>query len=122
MSNVKIKNSFVGGKAIESKLKREIDDSVDFIAENIILGQATRDAPIDTSALRQSGRVTIKKTKNKTTAIIGFYTPYAAVQHENTTFQHPKGGKAYYLSDALKQNISKIKMVIAANIKKVRKF
>jgi hypothetical protein len=122
-SNVKITDTFVGADKIERKLKQEIADSVEFIAENIILGDAVRRAPIDTSALRQSGRVTIDKNRftDKTTAIIGFYTAYAATQHEGN-FNHPQGGERYYLSNALKANTPMIKKIIAANIKKVKKF
>ncbi len=34
---------------------------------------------------------------------VGFNTPYALVQHERLDFHHPKGGKAKYLEDNLKQ-------------------
>jgi len=36
--------------------------------------------------------------------IVGFNTPYALKQHERTDFNHPKGGKAKYLEDPLKEN------------------
>jgi hypothetical protein len=36
--------------------------------------------------------------------IAGFNTPYALAQHERLDFNHPKGGKAKYLEDPLKQN------------------
>jgi len=34
---------------------------------------------------------------------VGFNTPYALVQHERLDFNHPKGGKAKYLEDNLKE-------------------
>jgi hypothetical protein len=34
---------------------------------------------------------------------VGFNTPYALAQHERLDFNHPKGGKAKYLEDNLKQ-------------------
>ena len=34
---------------------------------------------------------------------VGFNTPYALVQHERLDFDHPKGGKAKYLEDNLKE-------------------
>jgi hypothetical protein len=36
--------------------------------------------------------------------IAGFNTPYALAQHERLDYRHPKGGKAKYLEDPLKQN------------------
>jgi hypothetical protein len=37
--------------------------------------------------------------------IVGFNTPYALAQHERLDFHHPKGGKAKYLEDPLKENV-----------------
>ncbi|MEA4884260.1 MAG: hypothetical protein VB144_11515 [Clostridia bacterium] len=34
--------------------------------------------------------------------IVGFSVPYAAAQHEGVDFDHPKGGKAKFLEDAIK--------------------
>ena len=34
---------------------------------------------------------------------VGFNTPYALAQHERLDFNHPKGGKAKYLEDNLKE-------------------
>ena len=36
--------------------------------------------------------------------IVGFNEPYALAQHERLDFHHPKGGKAKYLEDPLKEN------------------
>jgi len=35
---------------------------------------------------------------------VGFNTPYALAQHERLDFNHPKGGKAKYLEDNLKDH------------------
>ena len=35
---------------------------------------------------------------------VGFNTPYALTQHERLDFNHPKGGKAKYLEDNLKDH------------------
>ena len=35
---------------------------------------------------------------------VGFNTPYALAQHERLDFNHPKGGKAKYLKDNLKDH------------------
>jgi hypothetical protein len=38
---------------------------------------------------------------------VGFNTPYALAQHERLDFNHPKGGKAKYLEDNLKQQANR---------------
>jgi hypothetical protein len=71
----------------------------------IVNGQAVRDAPVDTGDLRGSGHVEEAKEfgpDGKATARIVFNKPYAAVQHEDQTFKHPRGGKAKYLEAPLK--------------------
>src|SRR4030042_876915 len=35
---------------------------------------------------------------------VGFNTPYALAQHERLDFNHPKGGKAKYLEENLKDH------------------
>lgn len=118
---VEVKSDLISQKEIERAIKKNVEKSVEEISEKIILGQAVRDAPIDTSALRQSGKVSkVETIGNKTTATIGFYTPYAAVQHERADFNHPKGGRPFYLANALKNNINIIKKTLAKNFKKVR--
>ena len=39
--------------------------------------------------------------------IVSFNTPYALEQHERLDFHHPKGGKAKYLEDTLKENANR---------------
>jgi hypothetical protein len=74
---------------------------VKIIAEDL-LGQAQRSAPVDEGTLRGSGAVKITEKLDGVEAEISFDTPYAARQHEEVTYRHPKGGKAKYLEDPLK--------------------
>lgn len=78
----------------------------------LIRGEAIRNAPIDTSHLRGSDFMNVKRKNKQFTVTFGFNTPYAAVQDQNTTFNHPKGGKAGYLSDTFRKNIPNIKSAI----------
>jgi hypothetical protein len=47
---------------------------------------------------------------------VSFNTPYALEQHERLDFNHPKGGKAKYLEDPLKENADRYAGHIADRI------
>ncbi len=90
------------------------------------LGKSVENAPVDLGDLRGSGHAEINNrniakgnedgsiqitgSADETTRIegvVGFSSPYAAVQHESLNFTHPKGGKAKYLEDTVSQNSDK---------------
>jgi hypothetical protein len=62
-------------------------------------------APVDTTALRESGKVlppTFDVEKVEVTLGFGDSAiPYAHRQHEELTWRHPKHGKAKYLEDPI---------------------
>jgi hypothetical protein len=98
-----------------------------------LLGRSMRDAPVDEGTLRATGTATVYVNGKAVSrsgfrevggapeapemvsgllegglgdAIVGeasFNTPYALAQHERLDYYHPKGGKAKYLEDNLKQ-------------------
>lgn len=103
-----------------------------------ILGKAVRDAPIDTGDLRGSGSVSFdtgtiaQGTKEGSVvmtgsvgknaepeATIGFSVPYAMKQHEEVGYHHPRGGKAKFLEDALKENAAQYVRHIATKVREV---
>jgi hypothetical protein len=48
---------------------------------------------------------------------VGFNTPYALVQHERLDFNHPKGGKAKYLEDNLKEQADRYQGNLADHLR-----
>ena len=56
-------------------------------------------APHRTGALRSSASVETEGNRVR----VGYHAPYAAVQHENTRFRHPNGGRAKYLSSVVER-------------------
>jgi hypothetical protein len=68
-----------------------------------ILSASKKEVPWDSTHLQQTG--TVEPASNTEVGgqdafIIGYNTPYAARQHEDMTFHHPKPGtKAKYLED-----------------------
>lgn len=68
-----------------------------FLAGEHILGVAVQNAPVDEGTLRNSGAT----TRDGTTCVISFDTPYAAKQHEELDYHHPRGGGAKFLEKAM---------------------
>lgn len=108
------------------------------IAEHL-LGQAQREAPIEFGTLRGSGfvvylvngaehadfgeaiaaAVAMARAGNLRSFVaeIRFPLVYAARQHEETTWRHPRGGKAKYLEDPLKENAPRYEGALSAAIR-----
>jgi hypothetical protein len=80
-----------------------------------------RQTPVDTGALRASGRVTlIGAVGPKFIVELGYHTNYAAAVHEDLTAAHPVG-KAKFLEDPVKAGVKamerRIGLAIAASLK-----
>lgn len=79
-----------------------------FAEAHNILADSRKEVPFLTGALSASGRVHDPFTANKTAMVEITYggaaggdesVNYAVIQHENTSFRHAEGRKAYYLED-----------------------
>jgi hypothetical protein len=123
-----------GGDGFEDAVRKAV---VNITAE--VSGQAMKLAPVDEGTLRSSGSWYVdaqligitprqgrkpKPNPNRTggpevarkpgrfRGVFGFNTPYAARQHEETGYRHPKGGKAKYAELAMKKVKPKTRGVI----------
>lgn len=78
--------------------------------------ESTRRAPVEFARLRASA-YTVPPTEQNLTAETGFGTEYAAVQHEELTFQHPRGGEAKYLEKTVYERMPYMLETIRQKIK-----
>jgi hypothetical protein len=80
-------------------------------------------APVDTSALRESGKVLEPViTGSSVSVTIGFgdsAIPYAHRQHEELEWRHPKHGKAKYLEDPINEAMPGFLDRIAARVRAI---
>lgn len=108
-------------------------------AGEAVLGEAQRRAPIDEGTLRGSGVLILVVNGRRfegeggisaatsaavaavrsgvpleVNAEISFNTPYAARQHEELDWEHPKGGEAKYLERSLNEVVPRVVPLIAA--------
>lgn len=82
-----------------------------------LTGEAVRRAPVDEGTLRGTGHATDVEVHGETiSGEVAFATVYAQRQHEELTWEHPKGGEAKYLEGPLKDNAQRYVDVIAANV------
>lgn len=82
------------------------------------LGEAQRRAPVDEGTLRGSGEVEIVEGPNEVTAVVSFNTVYAARQHEELDWDHPKGGQAKYLESVVKERAPRYEGILAAEARR----
>ncbi len=122
-----------GLKEVEDNLNEAISEIKGDVGEGIqdvgldLLRRSIRLAPVETGTLRGSGYVEfnnteiaegnenggmivkqkIMKSLNNPSAEVGFGEEYAAKQHEEVEYNHPRGGQAKYLEEPMKENIPK---------------
>jgi len=126
---VRVQVKIEGLQQAQQRLNRELAKIKVGVREGLLLvgldclGKSVPDAPVDKGDLRGSGYLdyggtliargqkdgsTVRKGRPHANcpdvAEIGFGTPYAVRQHEELQWRHPKGGKAKYLEDVVKNN------------------
>lgn len=86
---------------------------------DLVLGEAARLAPVEEGTLRASGdRRTIRHADGAD--VEGFFsTPYAARQHEELGWRHPKGGQAKYLETPFNEASGRYEGIVGAAIRGV---
>lgn len=72
---------------------------------NDLAGAAQRRAPIEEGTLRASADVDVDERLDGVDVEVSFSTPYAARQHEETGWSHPRGGEAHYLQNPLMERL-----------------
>lgn len=95
------KNCYERLGAILAKSYVYVPRAVEIAGKNV-LNKSKLDAPIKTGALRRSGTInSMGNEVNIRFSANNFRTgfDYAEIQHDNTNYNHPRGGKARYLSD-----------------------
>lgn len=129
--------------AATNKLQDFVDNLVSASAQGLadtalyILGEAVERAPVDTGDLRGSGYVKLDGqsyatgSKSGTAAIvgtvpdeatraeIGFSAPYAADQHEQVAYSHPRGGEAKYLESVIADDQGNLQAKLVEGILRV---
>lgn len=83
-----------------------------------LLGRSVELAPIEDGELRGSGKVEFEEDGNKLVGTVSFNTPYAVVQHEEMSYNHPQGGQAKYLEQPYQQNAERYVRHIADSVRR----
>jgi hypothetical protein len=104
------------------QVQRMIKQKTKEAMQDIVLDLTRRSkelAPLDTGDLRGSGFGEVEAMTNNVIGTVSFNTPYALIQHEDMSFNHPRGGQAKYLEQPLNQNRDRYKSFIQNKIREV---
>lgn len=112
--NIVLRNYQRVNARMKSAVKEGVTDSTLHL-----LGESKQQAPLDTGDLRGAGKSKVTQVGEDIVGTVSFNKPYALIQHEDMTFNHPKGGKAKYLSDPLNQNANRYKRYIQDKVRQV---
>lgn len=114
--------SFRGWDAEINMLLRNIESATKEAVEDVCLDLQSKSqqlAPIDTGDLRASASTEIQKHGTLIVGRVGFNESYALKQHEELSYNHPRGGQAKYLETPLKDNEQKYINYISNKVKEV---
>lgn len=90
-----------------------------YLALAEIQSTAVNLAPIEQGTLRSSATISVPIVKqNRVGGGISFPVVYAAVQHENESFNHPRGGESKYLQKAADAHKSRVAAYLNREINK----
>jgi hypothetical protein len=84
-----------------------------------LLGKSQRLAPVEEGTLRGSGELDVHETADGAEAVVSFNTVYAARQHEETEWEHPKGGQAKYLEQPLRESAGTYQRLAELELRRV---
>lgn len=96
---------------IRRLVERAAEEGVRRCGEDL-LGKSQRLAPVEEGTLRASGELEVEVVAGEITATVSFNTVYAARQHEEMDWQHPKGGQAKYLEQPLREDGPRYERII----------
>lgn len=83
-----------------------------------LLGLAVNQTPYVEHHLRNSGTTDVEVSGDKVSGVVSFNTPYARIQHENLTFNHPQPNTgAKFLEKPANRFGPQLQQIIAANIR-----
>lgn len=99
------------------EILRAIEREMTDIATDL-LAEAKRQTPREKSTLVRSGRKDVRRIGDRIEARISFNTPYAARQHEELSYRHPRGGNAKYLERPLRAMVPEFERRLAAAMRR----
>jgi hypothetical protein len=81
-----------------------------------LLGESRKLVPHEEGVLENSGKTSFDDSTH--TAAVSFDTPYAAVQHEDLSFQHDDGRQAKYLEQPMHTEAGAIARLVQGEVKR----
>ena len=99
--------------AVLREVEREMTDlTADLLARSKPL------VPRDKSTLVRSGTREVVRVGDRIEGRVAYNTVYAARQHEETTWEHPRGGQAKYLEEPLRAMVPEFESRLAAAMRR----
>ncbi len=88
------------------------------LAAETLLGDANLTVPHDEGILESSGTIAVASDVGTggIEAAVGYNTPYAVIQHEDVTFNHPGKGRDHWLEYTLAERADVYQQQIADHI------
>ena len=103
---------------VKRMIKQKTKEAMEMVV-NDLTRRSKQLAPLDTGDLRGAGEGDVNFDGDDVVGTVSFNKPYAMVQHEDMTFNHPRGGQAKYLEQPLNENRDRYKEFIKNKVREV---
>lgn len=103
------------GDRVEEKVLRAAVNALTLTGE-VLLTESNRTVPWEEGTLERSGSVDVDK--GEMVAAVSYDTPYARMQHEETSFSHRSGRRAKWLKDTLEEQKDRLLSFLRDELKK----
>lgn len=127
MSSAANAKSTVAAKKSLQKFLKSLDTVPTKVLEDEapkLYAQIIAETPYESGKLEKSVRVSVSKNKRDRVGLLASASAkspkgydYSAKQHEDTSLQHPRKGKAHYISDPFYRAVRRIKSKMRKELK-----
>lgn len=87
-------------------------------AARFLLRESLKIVPVDTGALKNSGRATFTGSGTETVGTVSYNTAYAVYVHEDLNARHAPGKTAKYLERPARELRGKLMQIVAEEVRK----
>lgn len=116
MTTIRVQWTRDNRDALSSQIKAAAVEALREIAEDC-LEKSNRIVPLEDGVLSDSGFVEVNPTATGAEGQVAYSTPYAVVQHEDTSLSHDPGRESHYLEKTVHGNTREWEQHLATRLR-----
>lgn len=108
------------GKLVSNQVREASERAIERAAQHVLqVANNPSNVPVDEGTLRASGGYSLGTEGATAVAAVYYDTEYARRQHEETSWNHPGGGRAKWLEAVIAEEAATVHDLVAARMKAI---